>query len=366
MTHPDNVLIGAPGSRAGLSTPALVLDLDRCEANIAAMAAFARTAGVALRPHAKAHKSVAIARRQIAAGAVGLCCATMGEAEVFAAAGIGGLLLSSPMVSADKIARLMALLSGGADIMVVVDHPDNVASLARAVPQGRRLPVMVDLDVGLKRTGVGSPAAAIALARAVADAPHLAFAGVQAYAGSTRLLSDPATRAAALGERARFVARVRDALVRAGLAPPIVSGGGTSTASYDAASGAFSEVQAGSYVFVDRGDGDGAALAPALFVSATVISTNQPGRVTIDAGSKSVGGEAVVVRGAPAGATYGVAGVEHGVVELPAGAAAPAAGSRIELLTPFPDPTVNLYDVIHCVRGETLVELWPVDARGRH
>jgi D-serine deaminase-like pyridoxal phosphate-dependent protein len=270
------------------------------------------------------------------------------------------------MVSGDKIARLVALLAGGTDVMAVADHRDNIAALARAVPEGRRLGVMVDLDVGLLRTGVGSPAAATALAQAIAAEPRLAFAGIQAYAGSAGRYPDAATRNTALRERAAFVKAVRADLARSGLAPPIVSGGGSSTAALDAANGAFSELQAGSYVFVARGDADGAVLQPSLFVGATVISTNQPGRVTVDAGAKSVGGEAAVARGAPAGTAYAVAGVEHGFLMLPAGAAAPASGARVELLARLSDPTVNLYDTIHCVRGEALVALWPVDARGRH
>lgn len=363
---PDRSLIGAPDGRSRLPTPALVLDLDRLDANIAAMAEFARRAGLALRPHGKSHKSVAIARRQVAAGAAGLCCATMGEAETFAAAGIGGLLLSSPMVTADKIARLAALLAGGTDVMVVADHPDNVAALGRAVPEGRRLGVLVDLDVGLRRSGVGSPEAAAVLARAIADTPRLRFAGIQAYAGSTRQFADAAARDAGLRARTALVAAARDAAVQAGLTPSIVSGGGTSTAALDVAAGTFNELQAGSYVFVDRGDATGAALAPSLFVSTAVISTNQPGRVTVDAGGKAVGAAALVARGAPVAASYALAGVEHGFLVLPGGTAAPPAGARIELLTPHIDPTVNLYDVMYCVRGEMLVDIWPIDARGRH
>jgi len=144
------------------------------------------------------------------------------------------------------------------------------------------------------------------------------------------------------------------------------SGGGTSTAALDVAAGTFNELQAGSYVFVDRGDATGAALAPSLFVSTAVISTNQPGRVTLDAGGKAVGAAALVARGAPAAASYALAGVEHGFLVLPEGAAPPAAGARVELFTPHIDPTVNLYDVMYCVRGETLVDIWPIDARGRH
>jgi D-serine deaminase-like pyridoxal phosphate-dependent protein len=364
--NPDRSFIGAPDGRSRLPTPALVLDLDRLDANIAAMAALARGSKLALRPHAKSHKSIAIARRQIAAGAVGLCCATMGEAEIFAAAGIGGLLITAPLVTADKLARLAALCAAGSDVMAVADHPDGVAALAGAVPAGRRLAVLVDLDVGLRRSGVRSPADVPAVARAIAAAPQLRFAGIQAYAGSAGQFADRASLTVGLRERAALVAAARAAATEAGLAPAIVSGGGTSTAALDVAGGPFTELQAGSYVFVDRGDATGAALAPSLFVATAVISTNQPGRVTVDAGGKAVGAAALVARGAPAGTTYALAGVEHGVLLLPDGAAPPPAGSRVELLTPHIDPTVNLYDVMYCVRGESVVDIWPIEARGRH
>ena len=372
----DHALIGAPDARSRIATPALVVDLDRFEANIAAMAEFARKAGIALRPHAKSHKCASIARRQIAAGALGQCCATLGEAEAFAAAGIGGLLVTSPQVTAEKVARLAALLGTGADVMVVVDDPGNVTALAAAMPKGRRLKVLVDLNVGQMRTGVATVDAALALARAVAAAPALEFCGLQAYWGHLQHRADFAAREAAVREGAAHVAAVRDRLAAAGLPARIVSGGGTGTALLDAATGVFTELQPGSYIFLDvdyaavlAGDARSVPLAPSLFVACAVVSANVSGRATIDAGLKAMahdGPKATVARGAPAGTTYAFAGDEHGYLMLPPGAAPPSLGTRVELLSQHCDPTVNLYDVLHCVRGETLVDIWTIDARGRH
>lgn len=379
MTSPvpsDYTLIGARDGRSRVATPALIVDLDRCEANIAAMAAFARTAGVALRPHAKSHKCAAIARRQIAAGALGQSCATLGEAEAFAAAGIGGLLVTSPLVTAEKIARLAALVGSGADVMAVTDDAGHVAALAAAMPAGWRLKLLVDLNVGQNRTGVTTAEAALVLARAIAAAPALEFAGLQAYWGHLQHRADFAAREAAVREGAAHVAAIRDRLVREGFAVPIVSGGGTGTAMLDAATGVFTELQPGSYIFLDAdyatvlaGDARRVTLAPSLFVACAVVSANVPGRATIDAGLKALahdGPRTDVVRGAPPGTTYAFAGDEHGYLMLPPGAAAPALGTRVELLSSHCDPTVNLYDALHCMRGETLVDIWTVDARGRH
>jgi D-serine deaminase-like pyridoxal phosphate-dependent protein len=373
---PNAALIGQPGSRRLLSTPALLVDLDALDANIAAMAARAASSGVALRPHVKAHKSSAVARRQVAAGAVGISCATLGEAEAMAAAGLPGLLITSPVTSKAMLARLGALLAGGADVMLVADHPANVAALETvAAGAGRKLRLLVDLDVGQRRTGCTSVESAVSLAQAVAAAPHLGFAGIQAYYGHLQQVPALADRRAAVAEQAARIRALAAALAAAGLAPGIVSGGGTGTALLDLGERVFTELQPGSYLFLDSCYGplafDEAAspFRPSLFVAASIVSANRPGLAICNAGLKALAtdsGRPVPVAGAPAGATYRFMGDEHGAIEFAVDAAdPPGLGDPIELLTSHCDPTVNLHDRFHAVRGDRLVEIWPIEARGR-
>ncbi|MFO1055812.1 MAG: alanine racemase [Dongiaceae bacterium] len=373
---PNEGLVGAADARRRLSTPALLVDLDALEANIAAMAARAAAAGVALRPHVKAHKCTAVARRQLAAGAVGLSCATLGEAEAMAGAGLPGLLVTSPVTSPPMLGRLGALLAGGADLMVVADHPANVAALAAlAAGAGRRLRILVDLDVGQRRTGCASVEDAAALAAAVAASPTLEFAGIQAYYGHLQQVPAVADRRAAVAEQTARIRALAAALAAAGRAPGIVSGGGTGTALIDMGEGVFTELQPGSYLFLDScygplAMGEAASpFRPSLFVAAAIVTANRPGLAICNAGLKALAtdsGRPVPVRGAPAGATYRFMGDEHGAIEFAADAAdAPALGATIELLASHCDPTVNLHDRFHAVRGDRLVEIWPIEARGR-
>lgn len=374
MTDPLHAdLLDQPGSRARLNTPALVLDLDALDANIAAMRDLATRSGVALRPHAKTHKSADIARRQLAAGAVGLCCAKLGEAEALAAEGITGLLITSPVTSAPAIARLAALASR-TELTTVADHPANVAALSQALAAtGSELGVIVDIDPGIHRTGVTSPEAAVELARAIADAPALRYRGVQFYCGLQQHVESFAERKAAVEERTAYLRTVIAALESAGLPPPIVTGGGTGTHRIDLDLGCFTELQVGSYVFMDRqyldcdlADSGEQPFATALFVDARVVSANTPGLVTIDAGFKALAtdGGPAVPHGDAAGLRFAFMGDEHAAL-IGAGAAALALGDAVALTVPHCDPTVNLYDQYHVVRGDTLVAIWPVTARGR-
>lgn len=367
-------LIGQQGARAALNTPVLVIDADALERNIAAMAAFAQKAGVALRPHAKTHKSVDIAKKQIAAGAVGVCCAKMGEAEALAAGGVGAILITSPVVTPQAIARLAALHGRIGDLRVAADNPDNVDALAAALPQaGQPLPVFVDIDPGIRRTGVASPEAAAALAQRIAAHPNLRFAGVQFYCGAQQHIESYADRRAAIEERTAYLRAVIDALEAAGLAPDIVTGGGTGTHRIDAALGVFTELQVGSYVFMDRQyddcdlTGDAArAYENALFVDAHVISANAPGMGTLDCGFKALstdGGAPSIASGAPREAAFFFMGDEHAA--LVAMGHAFQVGDAVSLVPPHCDPTVNLYDAYHVVRDGTLIDIWPVSARGR-
>jgi D-serine deaminase-like pyridoxal phosphate-dependent protein len=369
-------LIGRQGSRRALNTPALVLDVEALDRNIAAMAAFAGAAGLKLRPHAKTHKSVDIARRQIAAGALGVCCAKLGEAEALAEGGIGGLHITSPVVGEAAVERLVALAAKAPDLMAAADHPDAVAAIgAAAKAAGVTLALVVDIDPGLRRTGVASAEAAVALARRIAGDPALRFAGVQFYCGSEQHIEAYADRREAIVGRMAKLTEAIAALKAAGLAPAIVTGGGTGTHAIDAELGVFTELQVGSYVFMDRQYGDCALRADAarpfetsLMVDARVISANHPMLVTVDAGLKAFATEAgapPILAGAPEGSAYHFMGDEHGAVVPPRGLAPPRLGERVTLAAPHCDPTVNLYEAYHVVRGDTLEAIWPVTARGR-
>ena len=370
-------LIDQQGSRRSLNTPALVIDRDALDRNIARMADFVRGAGLQLRPHAKTHKSPDVAERQIAAGAVGVCCAKIGEAEALADHGVvRGLLITSPVVSAPAIVRLMALNARCDGLMCVVDNPENAAALGAAAREaGKPLSVILDIDPGLQRTGVVSPAAAVALLGAIRAERALAYAGVQYYCGAHQHIEEFAARRGAVEERAVFLRVVIDALVGVGGAPRIVTGGGTGTHRIDAALGLFTELQAGSYVFMDAqylacdlaGEGEPAPFETALMIDARVVSANTPGHVTLDAGLKAFATDAgapTVLSGAPVGATYRFKGDEHGALTLPGGGTLPLA-SVVTLGAPHCDPTVNLYDTYHVVQGDTLRALWPVAGRGR-
>jgi D-serine deaminase-like pyridoxal phosphate-dependent protein len=376
---PNAHLIGVPGGRAKLATPALVVDLDVFESNLARMAALASAAGVGLRPHAKTHKSAEIARRQIAAGALGICCAKLGEAEALADAdpGIDGILLTSPLVSEGSIARLVALARRVPRLMAVADHPRAVDAIgAAATEAGVRLNLLVDLDMGLHRTGVADRQAAIALARRIAEHPALAFVGVQAYAGHLQHLADYESRRAMSLSALDEVRGTLAALAEARLPATIVTGSGTGTFAIDVEAGVFTELQCGSYLFMDveydavgQKDSGGQLFAPALFVEATVISANAPAFVTVDSGLKAFateGPKPKVLAGAPQGAPFFFMGDEHGAVAAGADdSARPPLGGRVVLQVPHCDPTVNLYDLYHVVRGDTLMAIWPIEARGR-
>jgi D-serine deaminase-like pyridoxal phosphate-dependent protein len=363
-----------PFPRSALATPALVLDQAALDRNIARMAGFAAARGLALRPHAKTHKSSAIGRRQIAAGAAGLCCAKLGEAEALAADGLTDLHLTSPVVAPGAIARLIGLNGRIGGLSVVADHPDTIRRLNEAnAGAAKPLAVLVDVDPGSHRTGVASPEAAVALAAAIAASGHLTLAGVQFYCGSQQHIRSFEERRAAIAERTDYLRTVLDALKAAGHAIPIVTGGGTGSFIIDADLGVLTELQAGSYIFLDREYGDcelsaaGAPVfEPSLFIDATVISANAAGLVTIDAGLKALSADAgpPVLAGNPPDSLYVFMGDEHGAIVSDAGRL-PGLGQRVTLLPGHCDPTVNLHDAYHVLEGEMVTGIWPVTARGR-
>jgi D-serine deaminase-like pyridoxal phosphate-dependent protein len=373
---PNERFIGVKGGRMKLSTPALLLDLDALDRNIAAMAAHVRNAGIKVRPHSKGAKSIEIGRRQVAAGAVGICCTTVGEAEVIAGSGIENVLITSPVVTPAMIDRLIALNQRAKGLIVVADNPVNVDALAAASAKaGRPLSVIVEFDVGQGRTGTTSVDAATALAARIKASQHLRYAGIQAYYGHLQHVTGFVDRKAAAETQIARIRALLERLKSEGLVPEIVTGGGTGTFDIDPGGGVYTELQPGSYPFMDREyleiDMTQQRTSPfvaSLFVQASVVSANREGFAVVNAGYKSFateGGMPTVLVPRLAGASYKLMGDEHGGVEYDPKSGTLNLGDTVEFLTPHCDPTINLYDRYHCMRGDTLVEIWPVDARGR-
>jgi 3-hydroxy-D-aspartate aldolase len=368
-----------PGARLrDVDTPALLIDLDAFEGNLQRMAQYAQSAGLRLRPHAKTHKSSVIAARQVALGAVGVCCQKVSEAEVMVANGIADVLVSNEVVGSGKLERL-ARLARRARLSVCVDHPEGVAELEAAARAAATRPaVLVEIDVGGRRCGAAPGAAAAELARRVAASEHLSFAGLQAYYGSVQHVRDHAERARLIAAAHARVVETQRALAAIGLKAATITGAGTGSYQLEAASGLLTELQPGSYAFmdadyalnqgVDGAPGDG--FAHALFVYATVMSTPTPERSIVDAGHKALS----IDSGMPVpwqlpGAVYHRPSDEHGVLDVTACAARPTRGAKVLLVPGHCDPTVNLHDWYVGVRGLATPDahvacLWPVDARG--
>ena len=376
MAFLNSGLIGKSGGRQLMATPALVIDLQALERNIAAMQEHCNRVGLKLRPHAKTHKSVEIARRQIKAGAAGQCCAKLGEAEALAEGGIEGLLVTSPVVTAQAFARIAKLNAKLNDFMVVADSAVCVDGYEQAGREsGKRLRVIVDVDIGLHRTGIAPGEAAAELAKRIASSAHLTFAGLQGYAGQLQHVPAFEERRTQSLAALKLLGETRDRIVAAGIPCPIVSGGGTGTFNIDAEARVFTELQAGSYIFMDKQYGEvriaNAAPLPfesSLFVQSTVISAAIPGLATTDAGLKSFATEAgapIIHSGAPEGASYFFFGDEQGGIILGGAEKKLALGSVVLCTAPHCDPTVNLYDAYHVVDGDRLTAIWPVDGRGR-
>ena len=373
---PNARLIGKPGGLLELTTPALVLDLEAFERNIGAYQQQINIHGLRARPHAKSHKCPEIARRQITAGAVGVCTASLHEAEALVGHGISNILITSPVIGAGKLDRLFELLEPGVSVAVVVDDQERAASMAAAAHRsGHVLDVLIDVDLGMGRTGVGNIESALQLVNAICDAEGVSYRGIQAYSGSVQHIEDFGARDGIYTAQLRFLSGLIAALDKRGLKPATVSGGGTGTLALDCREGILTEHQAGSYIFMDveygavtlgANDAD-AAFATSLFLHSTVISKNVAGTATVDAGLKSFATDGPLPRvsnGAPAGTTYAFFGDEHGRLTFPTPTHCLPLGSSVAFVTPHCDPTVNLHDYLHVVRNDTIVEIWQIAGRG--
>lgn len=367
---------GKPNSRFEINTPALVLDLDALERNIACMAKTMRAFGRNLRPHAKSHKCSRIGKMQIDAGALGVCCATLDEAEVMAAAGLPGIAITSPITARSKHPRLMEVLAQAPDTLIVVDNSENVDVLSQAATSANlTLSILIDLDLGFGRTGVSTMEALHSVAERVLTAKNLKFAGLQAYAGHLQHLPEYEFRLRKTREASNFVVSAIEYFHANNIVVPLITGGGTGTHTIDGRSGPFTEIQAGSYVFMDAEynaiayeANESWPFEVSLFVQTAVVSSNVPTLVTVDAGTKAFalnGPKPLVTTRSLSGSTYDFAGDEHGWIILAVGSEQPKIGDRLEFIASHCDPTVALYDMYHCVRGNVLVDLWPIDARGR-
>ena len=369
--------LGESGSRRLIATPALVCELDLLDQNISRMAELTTAARVALRPHAKTHKTSFVARRQLDAGAVGISCAKVSEAEAIVVDLLSegrerpSVLVTSPVVGA-SVATRAASLARRCDLLVVVDALAGVDELDHAVGSlESRLTVLCDVDVGLSRTGVTDPDQALRIVERIEASPRLRFGGVQGYAGHVQHVAGrEERRAACVASTARLEAVVV-ALEASGLTVEIRTGGGTGTAVLDIELGLLNELQPGSYVFMDReyrdalGDDAEGRFAQSLTIDTTVVSANHDGFVTVDAGLKAMATDAgpPAVVGLESTSTFAFFGDEHGLVTRDV-AHPLSRGERIELVPPHCDPTVDRYDLIWLVRDDVVVGTADVIARG--
>ncbi len=371
-------MLQAPPARPGMredeiDTPALVLDLDVFEANLDRMSELLAPTGVKLRAHAKTHKCPVVSHLQMARGAVGQCVQKVAEAEALAWAGVPDILVSNEVVGAPKLARLAALARIGR-IAVCADDAAQVAAIELAAEAARvRLPVLVEIDVGGGRCGVAPGSEAVALARRIAASAHLRFGGLQAYHGRAQHIRRFDERRAAIAGAADGARRTVEQLRQQGLDCPIVGGGGTGTFAFEAASGIYNEIQAGSYCFMDADygrnlDESGAPFSTfgqSLFVLATVMSVPRTGVAVVDAGLKALAVDSglPLVRDRP-DVRYVGASDEHGKLEYGSETEAPKLGEKLRLVPGHCDPTVDHYDWYVGVRAGRVECLWPITARG--
>ena len=372
----EPIILHEPISIDQLPTPALTIDLDIFDRNIAKMQSHLNTAGLGLRCHTKMHKSPIIARKQIAAGAIGVCCATISEAEVMLAGGITKILITSPVVTDDKILRLLAMCQKSSEVEIVVDYiqgADRISELAGEMKLN--IGVLVDLDPGMGRTGIEPGQKALELVRHIGEAcPNLTFNGLQMYIGNCMHVQGFEKRRDKYLHLISKGIETKELLESNGIQVPVFSGGGTGTYDIDAELGALTDLQAGSYAFMDveyrdiggQGTETFVDFEPSLFSLVTAISKPQERLITVDAGIKCLATDT----GYPEfrdveGATYHFGGDEHGIIQLNNSSRQINLGDRLSVITPHCDPTVNLYDYYYPYRQGMVTEIWPISARGR-
>lgn len=359
--------LGTPKNE--LDTPALCIDLDALEANIAQAAALCRQNGVAWRPHAKCHKSPDIAHRLIEAGAIGLTCAKLGEAEVFAAAGISDLLIANFLVGPRKIARLVELRRK-ANPLICIDHLDQAVPISRAMQAaGLKVRALLEIDIGMERAGVVPGKPAVELAKHVAALPGIELVGIMGYEGHLLLIADQGEKAARICAALGQLVETKERLERAGIPCPIVSCGGTGSLSFAVQQPGITEVQAGGLIFMDafyRHHCHVEQFQYALSILVTVVGRPAPDRAIIDAGRKTMNLELEMpqVRDLE-GIEVQRLSAEHGILKLAPAAQDLKIGDRLELIPGYGDFTTMLHNHFFVVQQDRLVDIWPLTARGR-
>jgi D-serine deaminase-like pyridoxal phosphate-dependent protein len=362
-------------SKWELDTPALCVDLDKLDANIRKMQAALTRNGVAARPHAKTHKCAAIAKLQMAAGAIGICTAKLGEAEALFANGVTKICMTTSNPSVRKIKRAMELRKKNPDFIQAVDFEANARDLSEAAKAaGVTADVVIDVAVGT-RSGIPAGEGAVALAKLVDKLPNLKLRGLLSYDGGAQHITGFAARKdRALNGLAENV-RTREMMKAAGLSTEIFSGGGTGTYSVQHDTPGFTDVQVGSYIFMDMqylaiGSEDGDPVykdfAPSLTVVTTVLNDRFAGRLTTDGGAKALtlNVPRAGVIGEP-GMDYNAGSDEFGVITFKESSKTWKIGDRLEVIVPHCDPVVNLYDQIYGIRKDRVEVVWPVTARGK-
>ena len=361
---------------ADIQTPALVLDLDALERNIKKMGDYAKAYGMRHRVHGKMHKSVDVAKLQESlGGACGVCCQKVSEAEVFARGGIKDVMVSNQVTDLAKIDRLARMPKFGARVLCCVDDPANVADLsAAAVKHGTQIEALVEIDCGAGRCGVTTTEAVVEIAKMIDAAEGLKFAGIQAYQGAMQHMDSYADRSEKTGVAIGMVEDALAGLKAVGLECDIVGGGGTGSYYFESNSGAFNELQCGSYAFMDADygrilDKDGKRIDEgewenALFILTTVMSHSKADKAIVDAGLKaqSVDSGLPTVFGRH-DVEYLKCSDEHGVVGDPDGVL--MVNDKLKLVPGHCDPTCNVHDWYVGVRGGKVETLWPVSARGK-
>lgn len=369
MSFRPAAAVGTP--LAEVDTPCLILELDAFERNLVRLPDSLAGREIKFRPHAKSHKCPQIAQRQIALGAVGVCCQKVSEAAAMVDGGVRDVLIANEVVGAPKLMSLAALAKR-ATVRVCADDAGNVHALdlaARAA--GITLEVLVEIDVGAHRCGVAPGAPAVTLAHAIAACANLRFAGLQAYQGSAQHVRKVTDRRDAIARAVNDVRLTQRLMREAGIACDYVTGAGTGSYLFEAASTVYTELQAGSYVFMDadyaRNEWTESGIPQfehSLFVWTTVMSATTEGRAVVDAGLKASSVDSGMPRVADyADVEYMKASDEHGVLQLNGGTRF-TVGDKLKLIPGHCDPTVNLYDWYVCVRGGRVEALWPITARG--
>mgnify|MGYP006127638339 FL=1 len=370
----EAIILDDPIPLAELQTPALIIDLDVFDANLAKMQSYVDQQNIGLRAHTKMHKCPIIARKQIEGGASGVCAAKVSEAEVMCAAGIQDVLITSPIATLDKVNRFVAARRNHPGLKIVVDSVHAADLLAKvADSEGLVVDVFVDLDPGMGRTGIEAGDKALQLVRHIGESNSLNFAGIQMYAGNCMHIEGFSKRQGKYTHIMDKGIQTLRLLDQAGIEVPVVSGGGTGTYNMEHDLGLINELQAGSYAFMDIeyrdiGGVDSARFTDfgvSLHVLVTAISQPQRRLITVDGGFKSFASDKMAPEFQDVeGVTFHWGGDEHGIVQLNNPSREIRLGSKLSMITPHCDPTVNLHDFYFPYRDGLVHEVWPISARG--